>query len=97
MNLGHFRIRPTLNHGPDFKAPVPEDTLATDRIQIERKTFIFALKENKRGRFLRITEDNGRKNSIVIPVTGLDDFRVLLDRMLKADEGAPTNNKFTLD
>ncbi|MDA7662211.1 RNA-binding protein, partial [Verrucomicrobia bacterium] len=33
-----------------------EDTLRTEKIQVERKTFIFTLKENPRGRFLRITE-----------------------------------------
>jgi hypothetical protein len=36
------------------RPPVNEDTLRTERIQVERKTFVFTLKENPRGRFLRI-------------------------------------------
>jgi hypothetical protein len=30
------------------KTPVPEETLKTEKIQIERKTFILAFKENRR-------------------------------------------------
>ena len=41
------------------KPPVNEDTIKSDSLQIERKTFVFTLKENPRGRFLRITEDVG--------------------------------------
>ena len=72
------------------KPPVNEDTLKTDRIQIERKTFIFTLKENPRGRFLRITEDvNGRRDNVIIPSTGLDDFKKILDEMVKASKELP--------
>jgi hypothetical protein len=67
------------------KPPVNEDTLKSDKIQIERKTFVFALKENPRGRFLRITEDvGGRRDTIIIPAPGLEDFRRLVDDMVKA-------------
>jgi hypothetical protein len=49
-----------------------EETLRTERLQIERKLFVFALKENPRGRFLRITEDvGGRRDTIIVPATGL--------------------------
>ena len=54
---------------------------------IERKTFIFDLKENPRGRFLRITEEVGiRKDIIIIPATGLHRFRDLLERAIEANE-----------
>lgn len=77
------------NPGPS-KPPVNEDTLKTDRVQIERKTFIFTLKENPRGRFLRITEDvNGRRDNVIIPATGLDDFKKILDEMVKASTDIP--------
>jgi hypothetical protein len=67
------------------KAPVNEETLRSDKVQIERKTFIFALKENPRGKFLRITEDvGGRRDTIIIPAPGLEDFRKILDEMVKA-------------
>lgn len=63
---------------------VAEETLKTDKIQIERKTFVFALKENPRGRFLRITEDvNGRRDTIIIPAPGLEEFKKLLDAMIQ--------------
>jgi hypothetical protein len=72
------------------KPRVDEDTLKTDKIQIERKTFIFTLKENPRGRFLRITEDvNGRRDNVIIPSTGLDDFKKILDEMVKASNELP--------
>ena len=67
------------------KPPVNEETLKSDKVQIERKTFIFALKENPRGKFLRITEDvGGRRDTIIIPAPGLEDFRKVLDEMVKA-------------
>jgi hypothetical protein len=49
-------------YGQSYGQPKPqvqEDTLKSETIQIERKTFVFTLKENPRGRFLRITEDVG--------------------------------------
>jgi len=55
------------------RPPVQEDTLNTGQVQIERKTITFILKENPRGRFLRIIEEgSGHNNSIIIPATGLD-------------------------
>ena len=72
------------------KLPVNEDTLKSDKVQIERKTFVFTLKENPRGRFLRITEDvGGRRDTIIIPSTGLDDFKKLVDDMVKASAEIP--------
>ena len=67
------------------KPPVNEDTLKTAKIQIERKTFVLALKENPRGRFLRITEDvGGRRDTIIIPAPGLEEFSKLLEEMVQA-------------
>jgi hypothetical protein len=72
------------------KPPVNEDTLKSDKIQIERKTFVFTLKENPRGRFLRITEDvNGRRDTIIIPATGLEEFRRVFEDMLRASGEMP--------
>lgn len=76
------------------KPPVNEDTLKTDKVQIERKTFVFTLKENPRGRFLRITEDvGGRRDTIIIPAPGLEDFKKLLDQMVKASTEAPSHKE----
>src|SRR5437870_6356533 len=72
-------------HSGPPKPAVVEDTLRSDKIQIERKTFVFTLKENPRGRFLRITEDvNGRRDTIIIPAPGLEDFRRVFDDMVKS-------------
>ena len=72
------------------KPPVAEDTLKSEKIQIERKTFVFTLKENPRGRFLRITEDvGGRRDTIIIPAPGLEDFRRLLEEMAQAAADLP--------
>ena len=75
-------------YGP--KPPVSEETLKTEKVQIERKVFVFALKENPRGRFLRITEDvGGRRDTIIIPAPGLEDFKRLLDEMVKTSGETP--------
>ena len=79
--------------GP-LKPRVEEDTLKTETIQIERKTFILTLKENPRGRFLRITEDvNGRRDNVIIPSTGLDDFRKIVNEMAKAAAEIPAKEQ----
>jgi hypothetical protein len=76
------------------KPPVNEDTLRTEKIQVERKTFIFTLKENPRGRFLRITEDvNGRRDNVIIPSTGLEEFRKVLDEMVRASLEMPSKSE----
>lgn len=66
-----------------MEGQVVQNDLFSDRLQVERKLFFFDLKENDRGRFLRITEDvNGRRDAIVVPTTGLREFRDTLDRVL---------------
>ncbi len=76
------------------KLSAPEETLKADKIQIERKTFVFTLKENTRGRFLRITEDvNGRRDTIIVPAPGLEEFKKLLDEMVKASTEMPAKNQ----
>jgi hypothetical protein len=67
------------------KPPGEEATLKTERIQVERKQFVFTLRENIRGRFLRITEDvNGRRDTIIIPAPGLEEFARVIEEMTKA-------------
>lgn len=63
-----------------------DNTLAARELQIERKHFSIELRENDRGRFLRITEEaQGRRNTVIIPSTGLDDFENALDEVLSAE------------
>lgn len=69
-----------------------DNELLSERIQIERKQFFFDLKENARGRFLKITEDvGGRRDTIIIPSTGLDLFRKTIELAIEADrENGPS-------
>jgi hypothetical protein len=62
------------------------DTILESReLQVERKHFYIEFRENDRGRFLRITEEaHGRRNTVIIPSTGLDDFERMLDEVLSA-------------
>ncbi len=64
-----------------------DTNLLSEKIQVERKFFFFDLKENPRGRFLRITEEvGGRRDTIIIPSTGLDLFRDTIDQAIEADK-----------
>jgi hypothetical protein len=65
-------------------------TLANREVQIERKSFFAALRENPSGRFLRVTEMAGdRTNTIIIPASGLREFSKMLGDMLQAAERTP--------
>lgn len=60
-------------------------------IRVERKHFTFDLKENPRGKFLRITEEvNGRYDAIIIPLTGLEQFRDALNEVIKFSKTLPS-------
>jgi len=64
-----------------------DNQLLSERIQIERKQFYIDLKENPRGRFLKITEEvGGRRDTIIIPSTGLDLFRDTIEKAIEADK-----------
>lgn len=72
---------------PSPRPFIQEDTLKSGQIQIERKSFHLTLKENPRGRFLRISEEvGGKRNSIIIPATGLEEFKKLFCEMVKASD-----------
>lgn len=63
--------------------------LQSHSIRVERKHFTFDLRENPRGRFLRIIEEvNGRYDAIVIPSTGLEQFRDVLSEIIKSAHAA---------
>lgn len=63
------------------------DTILESReLQVERKHFFIELRENDRGRFLRITEEaHGRRNTVIIPSTGVAEFEQLLGEVVAAD------------
>ncbi len=68
-----------------------DSELFSEQVQVERKTFTFDLRENPRGRFLRITEDvGGRRDAIIIPATGLKELSEVLGRVIEAyDKAGP--------
>lgn len=80
-------------HRPYSSAPKPalvEELIKSEKIQIERKTFALTLKENPRGRFLRITEDvGGRHDTIIVPATGLEEFSKIVAEMARTSAETP--------
>jgi len=61
-----------------------DDPITTEKLRIERKQFFLDLHENPRGQFLKVTEDvRGRRDTIIIPSTGLVDFRDAIERILE--------------
>jgi hypothetical protein len=68
-----------------------DSILEAKEVQIERKRFHFEFRENERGRFLRITEEaHGRRNTIIVPGTGLSDFTAAIGDVLGAGGQDPT-------
>ena len=56
-------------------------------IRIEHKHFTFDLKENHQGIFLRISEEvNGRYDAIIIPTSGIEQFRDKLDEVMQCNK-----------
>lgn len=67
-----------------------DTSLTTHSIQVERKHITFDLKENPRGRFLRIIEEvGGRRDAVIVPVSGLDEFRAALDKVIEKNRALP--------
>lgn len=61
--------------------------LYTEKIFTERKVFFMDLKENDRGRFLKITEDvRGRRDTIMLPIETLSEFIEALHRVAEYEE-----------
>ncbi len=59
-------------------------------LQIERKYFYVELRENQRGKFLRIIEEaHGRRNSIIVPSTGVAEFTAAISEVLTNNGSAP--------
>jgi hypothetical protein len=62
----------------DFDSPRPA---------MDRKIFFLDLKENHRGRVLKITEDvGGRRNTIMLPAEAFGDFVGALERLVEFEE-----------
>ncbi len=65
------------NDEPQHAAPI-----ASEKLAIDRKLFFIDLKENQRGRYLKITEDvGGRRDTIILPASALPEFIEALSRI----------------
>jgi len=63
------------------------DLLASEKFSIDRKVFYLDLKENGRGRFLKITEDvDGRRDTILLPVEIFRDFAVAFASLVEFEK-----------
>jgi hypothetical protein len=66
------------------------EPLATEKVVIERKVFFLDLKENQRGRFLKITEDvGGRRDTIMLPAAAFRDFAMAFASLAEIDRTLP--------
>lgn len=77
-----------------------DQTIASEKIQIERKMFFFDLKENQRGILLRITEEvRGHRDTIIVPATGLKEVYDVIGRMLAVidEEGLDPTDPLAYD
>ena len=65
-----------------------DEPLHTEKIVTDRKTFFLDLKENDRGRFVKITEDvRGRRDTIMVTEEILDDFIDALHDIADVNDG----------
>ena len=63
---------------------MPSDPIASEKIAFERKIFFLDLKENQRGRFMKITEDvGGRRDTIMLPAGAFKEFLEALQRLVE--------------
>ena len=68
------------NAGPRM----PSEPIASEKVTIDRKVFFLDLKENQRGRFMKITEDvGGRRDTIMLPAAAFKDFLEALQRLVE--------------
>lgn len=81
-----FMINSSPSYGQPFNDGPPQrqvNTLATEKIEVDRKIFFLDLQENHRGRFLKITEDvGGRRDTIIVPIEATQEFLEAVKRVI---------------
>ena len=64
-----------------------DNIIEAKEVHIERKHFYVEFRENDRGKFLRITEEaHGRRNTIIVPSTGLEEFTAAIGDVLAPEQ-----------
>ncbi|XP_042515566.1 transcription factor Pur-alpha 1 [Macadamia integrifolia] len=67
-------------------------------LQVEHKLFYFDLKENPRGRYLKISEKtNANRSTIIVPVNGISWFLDLFNYYVNSDEQDAFSKELQLD
>lgn len=63
-----------------------DQALEIRELQVERKFFTAQIRENERGKFLRLTEEaQGRRNTVIVPSSGFAEFAELIRDILSTD------------
>ena len=87
LSLGDLCAVKRFNGIPPSKM---DNVIVTRELQVERKHFYIEFRENERGRFMRITEEaHGRRNTIIIPSTGLDEFMSMAGEVMHSADHVP--------
>ena len=67
-----------------------DNIIEAKELQIERKHFHVEFRQNERGKFLRITEEaHGRRNTIIVPSTGVDELTAAMGEVIENGERVP--------
>ena len=65
------------------------DLLHTEKILADRKVFFLDLKQNARGKVVKITEDvGGNRDTIMVPADILGDFIVALPDIIETSDAS---------
>jgi hypothetical protein len=73
-----------------------DNIIASRELQVERKHYFIEFRENERGRFLRITEEaHGRRNTVIVPSTGLNEFNEAVDAVIVAANASNSTTSAT--
>ena len=76
---------------------MPSEPLASEKVTIDRKVFFIDLKENQRGRFMKITEDvGGRRDTIMLPIEHAAEFIEALQNIMQVQSSADPPKKLDL-
>ncbi|CAN6483953.1 unnamed protein product [Victoria cruziana] len=72
--------------------------LLSKTLQVEHKLFYFDLKENPRGRYLKISEKtSATRSTIIVPVNGIVYFLDLFNYYVNSDEQEVFSKELHLD
>jgi hypothetical protein len=80
--------QPNFNGGAGQSQPRNDTTLHTEHLQVERKSYSVFVKENARGRYLRIVEEvnHERRSQIIVPISGVGKLAEILKNLASYDE-----------